>query len=99
MKKVEKQPSGSNPNEPSIPGRIIIILVRFYQVAISPWLGANCRHQPTCSGYMIQAVKEWGALHGAWLGIRRILKCHPWGTSGYDPVPKKDSDTEAGKTL
>ncbi|MEX2367948.1 MAG: membrane protein insertion efficiency factor YidD [Balneolaceae bacterium] len=68
--------------------RLVIWIVRFYQAAISPYLGPSCRHVPTCSGYMIEAVREWGFFRGAWLGVKRFSKCHPWGTSGYDPVPK-----------
>lgn len=67
-----------------------IILVRFYQLAISPWLGSNCRYQPTCSAYMIEALKEHGLIKGLWLGTKRIGRCHPWGRHGYDPVPKKN---------
>ncbi len=66
-----------------------IVLVRIYQLVLSPWLGSNCRYQPTCSTYMIEALKEHGLLKGLWLGIRRIGRCHPWGSHGYDPVPKK----------
>ena len=66
-----------------------ILLVRFYQLAISPWLGSNCRYQPTCSAYMIEALKEHGLLKGLWLGTKRIGRCHHWGGHGYDPVPKK----------
>ena len=66
-----------------------ILLVRFYQLAISPWLGSNCRYQPTCSAYMIEALKEHGLLKGLWLGTKRKGRCHPWGGHGYDPVPKK----------
>ena len=66
-----------------------ILLVRFYQLAISPWLGSNCRYQPTCSAYMIEALKEHGLLKGLWLGAKRIGRCHPWAGHGYDPVPKK----------
>ncbi|CAM3213795.1 MULTISPECIES: membrane protein insertion efficiency factor YidD [Empedobacter] len=66
-----------------------ILLVRFYQLAISPWMGSNCRYQPTCSSYMIEALKEHGLLKGLWLGTKRIGRCHPWGGHGYDPVPKK----------
>ena len=68
----------------------LILLVRFYQLAISPWLGNNCRYQPTCSSYMIDALKEHGLLKGLWLGTKRIGRCHPWGGHGYDPVPKKN---------
>ncbi len=67
--------------------QLVIFPVRVYQVAISPLIGQNCRHQPTCSTYMIQAIQEWGVLKGIGLGTKRILKCHPWGTSGHDPVP------------
>jgi putative membrane protein insertion efficiency factor len=65
----------------------LIALVRFYRVAISPWLGMNCRYQPTCSSYAIEALQVHGVLKGSWLAIRRIGRCHPWGGSGYDPVP------------
>lgn len=69
--------------------KLIIGLVRFYQMAISPWLGSSCRYTPTCSQYMIEAVDEWGPLKGFWLGIKRIGRCHPWGDHGHDPVPKR----------
>lgn len=73
--------------------KTLIFFVKFYQYAISPLSPASCRHTPTCSSYMIEAIKEWGPLHGFWLGIKRILKCRPGGTWGYDPVPKNpDSD-------
>lgn len=65
----------------------LIFLVRIYQKAVSPWLGPNCRYQPTCSAYMIEALKKHGLFKGFYLGCRRILGCHPWGGSGYDPVP------------
>ncbi len=69
---------------------IFIGLVKFYQKAISPHTPSACRYQPTCSHYMIDAIREHGALKGLWLGLKRIGSCHPWGGSGYDPVPKKD---------
>lgn len=71
--------------------KIVIFPIRFYQYLISPLLGKNCRHEPTCSNYMIGAIREWGILKGIWLGVIRISKCHPWGTIGYDPVPKQTS--------
>lgn len=71
--------------------RMIILPVRGYQLIISPWLSPSCRHSPTCSVYMIEAVNEWGPLKGFWLGLKRIGRCHPWGTSGYDPVPRSGS--------
>lgn len=66
-----------------------VVLIRFYQMAISPFLGNNCRFHPTCSHYMLEALKTHGLLKGLYLGSKRILRCHPWGGSGYDPVPKK----------
>lgn len=68
---------------------IIIIPVRFYQILISPLLGKNCRFNPSCSNYMLQAVEEWGLFKGSWLGLKRISRCHPWGGTGDDPIPKK----------
>ncbi|HET8573157.1 MAG TPA: membrane protein insertion efficiency factor YidD [Edaphocola sp.] len=65
----------------------LIFFIRFYQKAISPMLGANCRYAPTCSQYAIEALKKYGALKGGRLAIKRILSCHPWGGHGYDPVP------------
>ena len=66
-----------------------LMLVRFYQVAISPFTPASCRFEPTCSSYMLEALKTHGLFNGLFLGIKRILSCHPWGRSGYDPVPPK----------
>ncbi len=68
----------------------LIALVKLYQLAISPWLGGNCRFQPTCSAYAIEALETHGPLKGSWLAMRRISRCHPWGGSGYDPVPGTD---------
>jgi len=68
--------------------QIFIFPVRLYQWLISPLLGSNCRFQPTCSQYMIQAIQEWGPIKGIYLGVRRIGRCHPWGPHGHDPVPK-----------
>ncbi len=69
---------------------LLIQLVRLYQNAISPLLGANCRYQPTCSQYTVEALNEWGVLRGGWISIKRILSCHPWGGFGFDPVPKNN---------
>jgi len=66
---------------------IFIALIRFYQKAISPFLGKNCRFIPTCSQYALEAISRYGVLRGGWLGIKRICRCHPWGKLGYDPVP------------
>lgn len=69
---------------------LLIGVVRFYQVAISPWFPAACRYTPTCSQYMIEAIQKHGAWRGMWLGLKRIGRCHPWGGHGYDPVPEKE---------
>lgn len=71
----------------------VVQLVRAYRVAISPWLGMNCRFQPTCSTYTIEALEQHGVVRGTALAARRIARCHPWGGSGFDPVPGKDDDT------
>lgn len=69
----------------AIPGWLLIAIARGYQLAISPLLGPRCRFQPTCSQYFIESVRKHGAIRGAWRGLRRIGRCHPWGSSGYDP--------------
>ena len=69
-------------------------LVKLYRVTLSPLLGANCRYQPTCSAYAMEALQEHGAFRGSVLAAKRIARCHPWGGHGYDPVPKKDSVPE-----
>lgn len=74
---------------------ILIFPIRFYQYAISPMLGANCRYSPTCSAYAVEAIKEWGPLKGLWMGIKRFSSCHPWGGHGYDPVPKNPKNHAA----
>ncbi len=68
--------------------KIVIAIVKFYKIFISPLKGVNCcRFQPTCSDYMIEAVKKFGVIKGGFLGIKRILRCNPFGGSGFDPVP------------
>lgn len=66
-----------------------IWLVRFYQAAISPYTPSSCRYSPTCSSYALEALKKHGVFRGCWLAIKRIGSCHPWGGSGFDPVPEK----------
>jgi putative membrane protein insertion efficiency factor len=70
--------------------KLLILPVRFYQLAISPIIPSRCRYNPTCSHYMIEAINEWGPFKGLLMGLKRIGKCHPLGGHGYDPVPKKD---------
>ena len=73
-------------------------LVRAYQLLISPWLGRPCRHSPSCSAYAIEALRRFGVLRGGWLTARRLARCHPWGTSGYDPVPAAPQPDRDGRT-
>lgn len=65
----------------------LIVLVKFYRYAISPMLGRNCRFEPPCSEYAVEALQRYGALKGLWLAVRRVGRCHPWHAGGYDPVP------------
>ena len=68
---------------------ILILPIKIYQIVISPLFPGSCRFDPTCSHYMIKALKIWGPFKGLWLGITRISKCHPWGAFGFDPVPER----------
>lgn len=70
---------------------IMLVPVKFYQMCISPMLPPVCRYTPTCSQYAVEALTVHGPIRGSWLAIKRILRCHPWGGSGYDPVPPKKS--------
>lgn len=69
--------------------RALQLFVRLYQVCVSPFLGANCRYMPTCSAYALQALEKHGAVKGAWLSVKRVCRCHPFASHGYDPVPTK----------
>jgi putative membrane protein insertion efficiency factor len=69
------------------PGLLAMIAV--YRLAISPWLGRACRFEPSCSAYAAEAIRRHGAAHGVLLAGRRLLRCHPWGGSGWDPVPDR----------
>jgi hypothetical protein len=73
-------------NSPSL---FFVTLIKGYQTVLSPLLGSNCRYEPTCSQYAIDVIKEWGSLKGSVLALKRILRCHPWSESGYDPIPRK----------
>ena len=68
---------------------LLKVLIRGYQLAISPVLPQSCRYHPTCSAYAVEAISRHGPVTGLWLTGRRILRCHPWGGEGYDPVPEK----------
>jgi putative membrane protein insertion efficiency factor len=67
--------------------KLLLFLIRFYQGAISPLLPSSCRYTPTCSQYGTEAIQRYGSLKGGWLTLKRVLRCHPWGGHGYDPVP------------
>jgi putative membrane protein insertion efficiency factor len=76
--------------------RFLRILLRVYKATLSPFLaaltggpGTGCRFRPTCSEYLVEAVEVHGWIAGSWMGIKRIFRCHPWGTFGYDPVPAR----------
>ncbi|MCF0173337.1 MAG: membrane protein insertion efficiency factor YidD [Bacteroidales bacterium] len=64
-----------------------LALIRLYKLFLSPYMGRQCRFTPTCSTYALEAISKYGIIKGGWLSIRRILRCNPWGGSGYDPVP------------
>ena len=66
---------------------VVAAPVRLYRLVCSPWVGFNCRYQPTCSAYALEALDKHGALKGSWLTFRRLGRCHPFGGNGYDPVP------------
>ena len=72
-----------------VPERAIRVMIRGYQLLIRPILPPSCRFYPSCSHYAAEAVTLHGTVHGSWLSLRRILRCHPWGDGGYDPVPLK----------
>lgn len=74
---------------------LLLILLRAYQLGISPFLGQNCRFYPSCSTYAAEAIREYGAARGGWLAARRLCKCNPWHPGGLDPVPRKAPGTAA----
>jgi putative membrane protein insertion efficiency factor len=67
--------------------RLATGLIRVYQLTLGPMLGPACRYEPSCSTYAVTAIQRYGALRGSWLALRRLLRCHPWGGCGMDPVP------------
>tara|TARA_Y100000590_G_scaffold437868_1_gene560025 strand:+ start:84 stop:329 length:246 start_codon:yes stop_codon:yes gene_type:complete len=72
----------------------VIFFIRTYQLIASPLLGSNCRFMPTCSEYAIESLKSYGLIKGIFLTIKRIGKCHPWGSHGYDPIPSKELENK-----
>lgn len=77
--------------------RTLTLLIEGYRLAISPLLGRRCLYHPTCSEYTSEAIATHGAGHGVWLGVRRIVRCHPWAAGGHDPVPETTKDTPVPK--
>ena len=81
-------------------GAVLRGLIRGYQLLVAPVIGPRCRHLPSCSEYTAEAIRLHGPVRGGWMGLCRIVRCNPWGTSGYDPVPGSDRDAanRAGHT-
>jgi putative membrane protein insertion efficiency factor len=81
--------SGASPREgrPGLAGRALLLLIEVYRVTLAPLIGGYCRYVPSCSVYTEEAIRRHGAARGAWLGARRILRCHPFHPGGFDPVP------------
>jgi putative membrane protein insertion efficiency factor len=67
--------------------RLLLALIRAYRFLLAPWWGAQCRFTPTCSHYAMDAIASHGALHGSWLALKRVARCHPWHRGGFDPAP------------
>jgi putative membrane protein insertion efficiency factor len=77
----------ARPRDPGAVARAALVVLRGYKLLVSPLFTGSCRFSPSCSTYMAQAIREHGALRGGWLGVRRVLRCHPFGGHGFDPVP------------
>jgi putative membrane protein insertion efficiency factor len=73
----------------SVAARVLCLPVLAWRLLLSPVLPPSCRYQPTCSAYALQALQRFGALRGGWLAVLRIVRCHPWGGAGFDPVPDR----------
>jgi putative membrane protein insertion efficiency factor len=96
-----EQPARELPRSPGPIARLLAGLVRLYQLVVSPWLGPSCRFEPSCSAYALEALRVHGAARGSWLTLRRLGRCQPFCTGGYDPVPeprhrKERCATESG---
>lgn len=82
-----------------LPVRFALALIQFYRFAISPFLGSNCRYTPTCSAYTMVAMERFGFMRGLGLGVRRVLRCHPWHEGGYDPVPRSHTTPTSAEAM
>jgi putative membrane protein insertion efficiency factor len=80
-------------DKPTLAARALTMPIVFYRRFISPLFGPVCRYQPTCSAYALEALRTHGALHGGWLAVRRIARCHPFHAGGYDPVPPRKGES------
>lgn len=80
-------PSADVALQPSVAARVLLVAVRGYQILLSPLFAGSCRYIPSCSQFMAEAVRRHGAVRGGWLGVRRLARCHPLGSRGFDPVP------------
>ena len=76
----------------SLVSRFLLGGIRVYQYLFSSYMGRHCRYYPTCSSYTAASIRRFGALHGSWLGLRRICRCHPYNPGGYDPVPERKTN-------
>ncbi len=74
--------------------RLFLVLIRIYQMTFSQIMGKRCRYHPSCSVYTAESIKRFGAFKGSWIGVKRILRCHPYNPGGYDPVPEVDIKKE-----
>lgn len=82
-----------------LPLKFALGLIHFYRFAISPYLGTNCRYTPTCSAYTMVALQRFGLWKGAGLGLRRVLRCHPWHAGGHDPVPSAHTTSTSADAM
>jgi putative membrane protein insertion efficiency factor len=77
--------------------RVLLLLIRTYQLLLSPFIGGQCRFEPSCSRYTAQSIERFGAWHGSVLGVKRICRCHPFTQAGFDPVPEQLPDGSVAK--
>jgi uncharacterized protein len=82
-----------------LPQTALIGLVKAYRLLLSPWLGSNCRFEPSCSSYSLQALQQHGAAHGSYLTLRRLVRCQPWCEGGHDAVPPPNPDSFFSRLL
>lgn len=79
--------------------KLVVLPIKFYRYAISPMMASHCRFYPSCSAYALEAIETHGSIHGSWLAMRRIGRCHPWNDGGYDPVPPATSESSSSSQI